>query len=249
MSKPSLEVSGVSAHWDDLHVLEDLSLTVEEGQFSSIVGPSGAGKSSTFAALTGEIPIEAGSVTVCGEPLTRTGMEFAWMPQSGALMPWRTAIRNATLGLELTGTPAAQAEAKASELIDAFGLAGFEDAWPHELSGGMAQRVALLRTVLMDRPILLLDEPFGALDALTRRSMQDWLEHLWERHGWTVLLITHDVREAVFLSDRIFVYSARPASVARTIEVNLPRPRELALIQTPEFLGIESEILAVLNET
>ena len=247
MTSAGLSVQGLSAHWDDLHVLEGLSFTVEEGQFTSIVGPSGCGKSSTFAALTGEIPLESGNVSVAGRPVVEHGREFAWMPQSGALLPWRSALDNATLGLELSGTPRAQARERALPFLEGFGLEGFEDSWPSELSGGMAQRVALLRTVLMDRPVLLLDEPFGALDALTRRAMQDWLERLWEKHRWTVVLITHDVREAVFLSDRVFVYSDRPAAVAATVEIDIPRPRRLELIQTPQFARMESEILTHLS--
>jgi len=249
MNRAGLEVKGLTAHWDDLHVLDDLSFKVEPGQFTAIVGPSGCGKSSTFAALTGQIGIDKGSVEVGGVPVVNHGNEFAWMPQSGALLPWRTALQNATLGIELTGTPRAEASDRAKPYMDAFGLSGFEDSWPHQLSGGMRQRVALLRTVLMDRPVLLLDEPFGALDALTRRSMQDWLERLWEEHRWTVVLITHDVREAVFLADRVFVYSDRPAAVKATVEIDLPRPRRLEMIQTPEFARMESEILSVLFTT
>ena len=168
------------------------------------------------------------------------------MPQKDALMPWRRIIDNATLGLEVQGQSRRAARETVETLFGAFGLAGFERHYPHQLSGGMRQRVALLRTVVQQRQMLLLDEPFGALDALTRTSMQQWLERMWQSHNWTALLITHDVREAVFLSDRIYVLSARPAQVTREIKVPLPRPRRVSDLASTEAIRIETELLETL---
>jgi ABC-type nitrate/sulfonate/bicarbonate transport system ATPase subunit len=166
------------------------------------------------------------------------------MPQRDALMPWRRIIDNATLGLEVQGMRRAQAREKVMPLFAEFGLSGFERHYPAQLSGGMRQRVALLRTVAQQRPMLLLDEPFGALDALTRARMQHWLARMRTHHGWTVLLITHDVREAVLLSDRVYVLTPRPASISRQYEIPLPHPRPAA---GGELLSeIEAEILQTL---
>jgi len=166
------------------------------------------------------------------------------MPQGDALMPWRRIIDNTTLGLEVQGLSRTAARARVAPLFAEFGLAGFEHHYPAQLSGGMRQRAALLRTVVQQRPMLLLDEPFGALDALTRAQMQRWLATMWTRHRWTVLLITHDVREAVLLSDRIYVLSARPASVAHEFQVPLDHPRHG--IGSPALAAIEAEIMQTL---
>ncbi|TIU10721.1 MAG: ABC transporter ATP-binding protein, partial [Mesorhizobium sp.] len=165
-------------------------------------------------------------------------------PQHDALMPWRTVIDNTALGLEVQGMSRKAARDEVAPLFGEFGLAGFEHKYPAQLSGGMRQRAALLRTVVQDRAMLLLDEPFGALDALTRTGMQRWLQTMWDRHRWTVLLITHDVREAVFLSDRIYVLSGRPARVLREVAIPLPRPRKD--LASPEATAIEADILHTL---
>jgi ABC-type nitrate/sulfonate/bicarbonate transport system ATPase subunit len=179
-----------------------------------------------------------------GAPLD--GARFAFMPQRDALMPWRRVIDNATLGLEVQGMKRRTARERVAPLFAEFGLAGFERAWPAELSGGMRQRAALLRTVVQQRDMLLLDEPFGALDALTRAAMQRWLETMWQSHRWTALLITHDVREAVLLSDRIYVLSARPARVVREVAVPLPRPRTESAALARQAAAIEAGILDTL---
>jgi ABC-type nitrate/sulfonate/bicarbonate transport system ATPase subunit len=169
------------------------------------------------------------------------------MPQRDALMPWRRVIDNVTLGLEVQGMPRRAAREQVAPLFAEFGLAGFEHAWPAELSGGMRQRAALLRTVVQQRDMLLLDEPFGALDALTRAAMQRWLEGTWQRHRcWTALLITHDVREAVYLSDRIYLLSARPARIISEIAVPLPRPRTTGSDAARQAAVLEAEILDTL---
>ncbi|NTG18508.1 ABC transporter ATP-binding protein [Agrobacterium rhizogenes] len=226
--------------------MEDLSLHVDTGEFVSILGPSGAGKSTIFQILTGATDHEAGNIAFDGASLTHLQDKFAFMPQRDALMPWRRIIDNATLGLEVQGASRAEARKRVLPLLDQFGLKGFENHYPAQLSGGMRQRVALLRTVVQERKMLLLDEPFGALDALTRTSMQRWLEGMWERHRWTALLITHDIREAIYLSDRIYVLSRRPAQVVREIRVPLPRRRNFSDLNSPAAAKIEADLLEAL---
>ncbi|MGB3391473.1 MAG: ABC transporter ATP-binding protein [Pseudaminobacter sp.] len=244
MSAPRLELRQLRKRFDGLDVLADISLTVRPGEFVSILGPSGCGKSTIFKLLTGALRADGGEVLFDGTPLTDGRRPFAFMPQRDALMPWRRIIDNATLGLEVQGLSRSQAREKVAPLFAEFGLDGFERHYPAQLSGGMRQRAALLRTVVQQRDMLLLDEPFSALDALTRAGMQRWLQAMWERHRWTALLITHDVREAVFLSDRIYVLTERPARVLDEIAVPLPHPRlDLA---SPEASAIEARLLQTL---
>ena len=230
----------------DLPVLGGVSFTAEPGEFVSVIGPSGCGKSTVFAMLAGLDHPDSGSVRVGAD--TATAGHCAYMPQKDLLFPWRTVLDNTVLGLQVQGVPKAQARERARALFPVFGLSGFEDARPAELSGGMRQRAALLRTVVQDRELLLLDEPFGALDALTRTEMQTWLQEVWQRYRWMVLMITHDIREAVYLSDRVVVLSARPATVRHEVRVDLPRPRELSMTTSPEFVALEAELVSVLHE-
>ena len=238
-----LDLRDVRKSFGALEVLAGISLHVTTGEFVSILGPSGAGKSTLFQLLTGALKGE-GDMRFDGAPLD--GSPFAFMPQRDALMPWRRVIDNVTLGLEVQGMKRREAREQVAPLFAEFGLAGFERAWPAELSGGMRQRAALLRTVVQQRDMLLLDEPFGALDALTRAAMQRWLEAMWRSHRWTALLITHDVREAVLLSDRIYVFSARPARIVSEIAVPLPRPRTTDANVTREAAVLEAGILDML---
>ena len=168
------------------------------------------------------------------------------MPQKDLLFPWRTVLENTALGLEVQGVPKREARAKAQELFPVFGLDGYEEARPAQLSGGMRQRAAMLRTVVQGHDLLLLDEPFGALDSLTRTGMQTWLQSMWLEYGWTVLMITHDIREAVYLSDRVIVLSNKPARIRCQIDVPLPRPRNLEIVTTPAFAAVEAELMGVL---
>ena len=241
-------INALNHSYGDLEVLRGLSLHADEGEFVTILGPSGSGKSTFFSVLTGAATPSSGEVSVDGSPLTAGGDHFAFMPQKDALLPWRRVLDNLTLGLEVQGVKRAQARERVRPLVPVFGLDGFEDSYPFQLSGGMRQRAALLRTVVQDRDVLLLDEPFGALDALTRTQMQAWLEKMWEEFRWTVLLITHDVREAVFLSDRIYVFSQRPATVVAELDVPLPRPRTIDMVTDPVFTGIEAQLLKILLE-
>ncbi|MBM4729086.1 ABC transporter [Prescottella equi] len=236
---PVVELATVTKSFGTRRVLNGIDLAVRQGEFVSVIGPSGCGKSTVFGIVAGLDSPDSGSVSA---------PTCAHMPQKDLLFPWRSVLENTALGLEVQRLPKKQARARAAELFPRFGLAGFEDARPHQLSGGMRQRAALLRTVVQDRSVLLLDEPFGALDSLTRTEMQTWLQDVWQQYRWTVLMITHDVREAVFLSDRVIVLSARPATVRREVVVDLPRPRELPIVTSPEFAAVERELIEVLHE-
>jgi len=241
----ALEISNISLTLGGTAVLDDISLQVGRGEFVSILGPSGCGKSSLFRLLTGALSPDRGSIRVNGAPLSAKPHAFAFMPQRDALMPWRRIIDNVILGLEVQGMDRTQARAKVLPLFATFGLEGFEHHYPAQLSGGMRQRAALLRTIVQDRAVQLLDEPFGALDALTRAEMQGWLEHRWQGAHWTTLLVTHDVREAVALSDRIYVFSRRPARIIAEFDVPWPRPR-LGHAVSAEASRLEAQLLDTL---
>jgi ABC-type nitrate/sulfonate/bicarbonate transport system ATPase subunit len=244
MTAPHLQLQAVGKRFGALEVLDDVSLEVRPGEFVSILGPSGAGKSTILQLLIGAVTADRGQMLVDGQPLAANDPHFAYMPQRDALLPWRRVLDNATLGLEVRGTRRAAARRLVAPLLEEFGLAGFEGHYPAQLSGGMRQRVALLRTVAQQSGMLLLDEPLGALDALTRARMQAWLAEMRLRHGWTVLLISHDVRETVQLSDRIYVLSRRPARVLREFAVPFPHPRPPT--GSPALAALEAEILAEL---
>jgi ABC-type nitrate/sulfonate/bicarbonate transport system ATPase subunit len=241
---PKLELRGLGKRFGELEVLRDLSLEARAGELVAILGPSGSGKSTAFSILTGGTPASSGEVLVDGEAAGRG--RFAYMPQSDALLPWRRVLGNATIGLEVRGLSRREARERVRPLVPVFGLDGFEDSYPFQLSGGMRQRAALLRTVVQDCDVLLLDEPFGALDALTRSEMQRWLESVWERFRWTVVLVTHDVREAVYLADRVYVLSPRPGTVVAEVSIPLPRPRALT---DPRIAQLETELLSHLLVT
>ncbi len=243
-----LDIRDLSCRLGTVDVLDGISLELHAGEFVSILGPSGAGKSTLFRILTGSLAQTGGSIRMNGNALDSETRPFAFMPQRDALMPWRRLLANAALGLEMAGMSKRYAGAEIRPLLAEFGLEGFERSWPHELSGGMRQRVALLRTIVQQRPILLLDEPFGALDALTRLKMQRFLEALCLRRGLSVILITHDVREAVLLSDRIYVFSPRPARIVLETAVDLPRPRTEPGRQRTDVIAVENRILATLFE-
>ena len=244
-----LVMEDVSVTLGGTSILDDVSLHVGQGEFVSILGPSGAGKSTIFRLLTGAVRHDGGKITCNGQPLMARQQSFAFMPQRDALMPWRRVLDNLTLGLEVQGLSRKEARARVTPLLADFGLEDFASHYPAQLSGGMRQRAALLRTVVQDRPVQLLDEPFGALDALTRTQMQTWFEKRWRAARWTTLLVTHDVREAVALSDRIYVLSRRPAHVLTEVQVPGPRPR-LGRRITPEAHALEAQVLDILlNQT
>ncbi len=250
MQQPRLALQGVSKSFRQgrqaLATLNAVDLEVREGEFVSLIGPSGCGKSTLFTIIAGLEQPDAGEVAIHGDHTRQRTGQAGYMPQQPLLLPWRTVEENVMLGLDVRRVPRKQAQAQARELLKHFGLADFAQDYPATLSGGMRQRVALLRTVLFNSQFLLLDEPFGALDALTRLSCQMWLLDLWQEVHASVLFITHDVREAILLSDRIYVFSARPARVLMVAEVPLERPRRAELLSDTRAIELEQELISLL---
>ncbi|MGE5218410.1 MAG: ABC transporter ATP-binding protein [Chloroflexota bacterium] len=228
--------------------LTDLNLAVARGEFVSIVGPSGCGKSTFLNILLGLIKHDSGTLEFNGAPVTGPSQERAMVFQEFGLLPWRTVAANVELGLELKGIGAGQRAERAAELIKLVGLTGFERHYPHELSGGMKQRVGLARALATEPEVLLMDEPFAALDAQTRDLMQTELLQIWERTKKTVLFVTHSIEEAAYLSDRVIVMTARPGRTKDVIQIELPRPRDYEMRLTPEFNDIKLRIWEVLKE-
>jgi len=228
--------------------LDGVDLEVGDGEFVSIVGPSGCGKSTLFNILAGLLPPSGGRIRIDGEPTVDLLGRIGYMPQKDLLMPWRTVLDNVTLGLEMNGMRRREARARAGAQLARFGLSGFERRWPASLSGGMRQRAALLRTFLAGRELMLLDEPFGALDALTRQAMREWLLELWQSDRKTIVFVTHDVEEALYLSDRVYAMSARPGRIELCLQVGLERPRRPEIVSTPEFVALKERLLVPLRE-
>ncbi len=226
-----------------VRALEGVDIEAADGQFVSIVGPSGGGKSTLFNILAGLIAPTSGQVYLDGRPAEHLLGRLGYMPQKDLLMPWRSVVDNTTLGLEINGMPRREARKRALEDFPRFGLTGFERGWPASLSGGMRQRAALLRTFLVGREVMLLDEPFGALDALTRQEMQAWLLEIWNADRKTILFVTHDVEEAIFLSDRVYVLSGRPGRVVLQVDIDIARPRPLSVTTTPHFIELKLQLL------
>jgi ABC-type nitrate/sulfonate/bicarbonate transport system ATPase subunit len=245
-----VSVSGVAHSFAELRAIERIDLEVAPGEVIGIVGPSGCGKTTLLELVAGLRPPDAGGISVggraeAGERLDRC----AYMPQRDLLLPWLSAVDNAALALRISGVPRATARARAGEHFERLGLAGFEGSRPNELSGGMRQRVAFLRTLMAGRPVLLLDEPFASLDAITRAEMQSWLAGVLGPDRHTVLLVTHDVEEALYLSDRVLVLSSRPASVCDRIEIDGPRaPDRAAAVTSPQFAELKQRALRSLAE-
>ena len=250
MEPPKLLVEGVSKVFRDgrksLETLASIDLVVNLGEFVTVIGPSGGGKSTLFKIVAGVDQPSSGVVAIDGDATGERAGKSGYMPQQPLLLPWRTVEENVMLGLDVRRLPRKKAQQEAQELLKRFGLAEFAHNYPATLSGGMRQRVALLRTVLFNSSFLLLDEPFGALDALTRLSLQMWLLELWQTFHSSVLFITHDVREAILLSDRIYVLSSRPARVLRVVEVDLPRPRRSEHLALEQAVRLEQELVALL---
>src|SRR3954465_12538795 len=224
-----------------------MNLSIESGRFVSLVGPSGCGKSTLFNIIAGLLQPTEGRVLIDGEDATGTIGRVGYMLQKDLLLPWRTVLDNTILGMEIQGVPLRQARERALPLLHRYGLAGFEHLYPNSLSGGMRQRAALLRTLLFDTDVILLDEPFGALDAQTKLQMQEWLMQLWSDFDKTVLFVTHDVEEAIYLSDELHVMGTRPGRIIAHIPVDLPRPRVRTSALTPEFLAIKERCLELLD--
>jgi NitT/TauT family transport system ATP-binding protein len=234
------ELHDATRRFGEVVALEHLTLSVHEGEIVALVGPSGCGKSTLLELLAGLQEPDAGAVTA--EP-------GAYMPQRDLLLPWRNALANAALALECSGVRKAEARRRARPLFERFGLSGFEGARPGELSGGMRQRVALARTFLSGRPLLLLDEPFASLDQITRASLQEWLAETLGAEPRTVVLVTHDVQEALYLADRVAVLSPRPGRIVDEIKVPIPRPRpRRATVTSREFAALEERALEALGQ-
>jgi NitT/TauT family transport system ATP-binding protein len=232
---PILSVQNLSAVFPDnnggLHALNNVSFEVCPREFLCVLGPSGSGKSTLLRILANLLPPTSGSYTFTGEKQPKIGMVF----QQANLMPWRTVSQNLTLSLELAGVRQEEAGKKANDLMKLVGLDGFENYWPRDLSGGMAQRVAIARALIHDPDLLLLDEPFGSLDALTRERMWTELSLIWQARQKTVLMVTHSIEEALFLADRVLVLTQRPGTVKLDLPVGLPRPRRDEIRYTAEF--------------
>lgn len=224
-------------------VLSATDLSVEANTFVSIVGPSGCGKSTLLNIVAGLETADAGTVAIDGRAPQGPGRGVAYMFQKDLLLPWRRIRENVSFGIEIKGEQPRRARERADALLERFGLAAFRNHYPGQLSGGMRQRVALMRTLICDSDILLLDEPFGALDALTRSTMQQWLLEIWMADRRTVVFVTHDIDEAIFLSDRVLVMSARPGRIKMDLDVDLPRPRHHHLLTDPRFAAIKRSIV------
>ncbi len=225
--------------------IENLNLEVEDGEFLVIVGPTGCGKSTFLNLIAGFETPTSGKILLDGSKIEEPGPDRGFVFQDFALYPWRTVLENITFGLEVQDIPEDEAEKRAMEYVDMVGLDGFEDAYPHTLSGGMKQRVGLARALAYEPEILLMDEPFGALDAQTKKMMQRELIKIWEETKKTVIFVTHSVIEATYLADRIVVMTARPGEIKGTVDVDLPRPRDYT---GDEFLEIREEVLDLLRD-
>lgn len=231
-----------------VEALREINLSIKEGEFVSIVGASGSGKSTLLRIIDGLLEPSDGAVYVDNARVEQPGPDRAMVFQQDSLLPWKTVIENVAYGLTLAKKPRTEAFKVAERFIAMTGLAGFESHYPHQLSGGMRQRVNVARALAVNPRILLLDEPFAALDAQTREIMQTELLSIWRESRKTVLLITHQIDEAVFLSDRVIVFSARPGSVREEVSINLPRPRDLELKRTPVFVGLVDRIWKLIED-
>ncbi|GAA4942746.1 ABC transporter ATP-binding protein [Actinoplanes utahensis] len=242
MVTEALSVRDLSHSFGDLPVISDISLTVAAGEFVSIVGPSGSGKSTLFHLIGGLLTPAKGEISVNGVK-ARRGM-IGYMPQQPALMPWRTIEANVVLSQEIRGKADRM---QAREWLARVGLDGFARSYPHQLSGGMQQRVAFLRALLSDQPLLCLDEPFSALDAMTRLEMHRWLLDIWEANRRAVLFVTHNIEEALLLSDTVYVFSRRPATILEKVTVPFDRPRRDDVVDDPAFVKLRRRLTDLLT--
>ena len=232
----------------EVRALQQISLAVPDGQFACIVGPSGCGKSTLLSVAAGLVTPTEGDVLVDGKPAYSPGADRGMVFQSYSLYPWLSVRHNIEFGLEIKRTPKAERARQSSELIHLMKLDGFAEAYPKSLSGGMKQRVAIARALANDPEVLLMDEPFGALDALTRQIMQEMLTDLWQRYRKTVLFVTHDIDEALFLGDVIYIMTNRPGRIRTTLTVDLPRPRSFDMVTSPRFAELRNQVVGVIHE-
>ncbi|CAN5357482.1 ABC transporter ATP-binding protein [soil metagenome] len=249
-----LRLSGVSKTFDGsgnaTRALSEVNVSIKQGEFVTLIGPSGCGKSTLFNIVAGLLVPDAGGrmfLNGAEQAFDHLLGKVAFMPQRDLLLPWRTVLDNAILAIEIEGRSRKEARELARPMVREFGLGGFEMHYPQQLSGGMRQRVALMRTFLFDRDLMLLDEPFGALDALTRTMMQRWLLDIWSRHRRTIIFVTHDIDEAIFLGDRVLAMAARPGRITLDHTVALPRPRDPGVVTSPEFMETKRKLLSVIE--
>ena len=242
-----IRFDGVAKHYGPVRALDGIELSIGEAEFVALLGPSGCGKSTLLNLLAGfEAPSEGG-ISFAGTPVSKPGPDRAVVFQDAALLPWLSVQDNVTFGLRMRGDAPPGYAARTAELLHLVGLQGFEDALPAQLSGGMRQRVGLARALVMQPRALLMDEPFGALDAQTRLAMQQLLLDVWQTLRTTVLFVTHDIDEAILLADRVCVMTARPGRILRSIPIELPRPRSLALLTQPGFMAYKADIMEALH--
>ncbi|MCL4418070.1 MAG: ABC transporter ATP-binding protein [Actinobacteria bacterium] len=248
MEKPKaiIEAINIKKSFGNLRTLEDISLTLEKNQIVTLLGPSGCGKSTLFDIISGLEKPDKGQILIEGKDYIGKTGRVSYMHQKDLLLPWNTILNNVCISLIIKGFKRSQSYKKAAGYFRLFGLEGFENHYPKQLSGGMKQRAALLRTYLFADDIMLLDEPFGSLDAITRRKMQFWLLGILENLKSSVLFITHDIDEAIFLSDKIYLLSKRPAVVKEIFNVNIKKPRENSTLTSKEFIKIKEKILDIL---
>jgi len=247
MPQKKLELRDLSFSFGPLSALDGVSFDVEEGEFVSIVGPSGCGKSTLLSVIDGLIQASHGGIFLDGKAVSSPGRDRALVFQEPSLLPWRTVVANITFGLECQNMQRQEARDTAHRLIELVGLDGFANAFPYQLSGGMQQRVNLARALAVDPEVLLMDEPFAALDAQTRELMQAELLDIWRRTGKTVLFVTHQIDEAVYLSDRVIVFSERPGRVRDVIVPRIPRPRDLTVKHSREFLSCVERVWSLIQ--
>ena len=228
-------------------ILNDIDFHINEGEFVSLIGPSGCGKSTLLNIISGLENPDRGEITITNIDVDNRLGELSYMQQKDLLLPWKTVLGNSILGLEILNKDKSLSEQKALALMDTFGLKGYENYFPNQISGGMRQRASFLRTILTDKKILLLDEPFSSLDSITRLQMQQWLLELWRKFNKTILLVTHDIDEAIFLSDRIYVMKSHLSTSINVIKVDLLRPRNREVVLEQSFLNIKKQILPMLG--
>jgi NitT/TauT family transport system ATP-binding protein len=243
-AKTKMAVSGATKFYRTksgaVHALDNVSIEVREGEFLCIIGPSGCGKTTLLWSMAGLHPLSAGRITIGSEPITRPHPEIAMIFQDANLLPWRTLEKNIHLPFELKGTR--PDKERIQHLLERVGLTGFDNKYPRELSGGMQQRASIVRSLAVDPSVLLMDEPFGALDAFTRDEMNMLIQEIWMETGKTITFVTHSIPEAIFLADRIVVMSARPGRVASVYDVDIPRPRSVEIQTQPDFIARVMEI-------
>ena len=240
-------MSNFTQQYEGIPIISDVSFYLQKDEFVTLIGPSGCGKSTIFNMIAGIVPIDAGKVYIDGEDYTGITGQVSYMYQKDLLLPWKKVIDNTALPLIIKGDSIEEARKKIIPYLELFGLEGFDSKYPAQLSGGMRQRAALLRTYMFSKDIVLLDEPFGGLDAITRFKMQSWLLEIADKVKASVLFVTHDIEEAIYLSDRIYVLTERPARIKEEVVINLPKPRTRELVTSAEFNRIKKNILLNLS--